>query len=37
MSSVPVKERQDSSEVTARAPDENKKTKILLVCNRFVK
>jgi hypothetical protein len=44
-SSAPVKERDspadknfrtDSSEVTARAPDENKKKRLLFVCNRFV-
>jgi hypothetical protein len=28
--------RRDSSEVTARAPDKNKKTRLLFMCNRFV-
>jgi hypothetical protein len=45
-SSTPVTERDsptdktsgtDSSEVTAIAPDENKKTRLLVVCNRIVK
>jgi hypothetical protein len=29
--------RTDISDVTVRAPDENKKARLLLVCNRFVK
>jgi hypothetical protein len=29
--------RTDSLQVTARAPDENKKTRLLFVCKRFVK